>query len=127
MRFDVTVLLNTTPAGADEDCPPVHEESLAIFVRAVGDPRLRPADTLTTVGTLTVEAENSGAAAEEAFVAGNAPYDTPQVRQYTSWGVRSLSVVDVVVVATPDGPAAYECDSFGWRTLDLRDYTVVAR
>jgi hypothetical protein len=127
MRFDVTDLHNTTPAGADEDCPPVPEESLAIFVRAVGDPRLRRADTLTTVGTLTVEAEGSRAAAEEACVAGNTPGETAESRRYDAWGVRSLSVGDVVVVTTPDGAAAYECHICGWRTLDLRDYTVVAR
>lgn len=66
------------------------EGRLAIYDRDEG-PRARPDDTLQRVGTLTVEAASLEGALEAVYEAGNAPFDTPQVREYRSWRVRSVS------------------------------------
>lgn len=90
---------------------------LAIFARIGESPRVRPGDTVRLAGRLTLAAPDPEAAAEQAFIAGNDD-DGDAATAYRSWGVRSLSVGDVVAVHTADGVRAYGCDSVGWHPVD---------
>lgn len=99
-------------------------DASAIFLRYPGRPRLVAGDRLRAVVVLDLPAASAQGAASAAFAAGNSPYADPGVEAYAAARVRSLSVGDVVIVETPDGPAAFACDSFGWSSVDLRDYRV---
>ncbi len=88
-----------------------------------------PFDTapLRRVMNLTVEAETSMGAADEAFHIGNAPW-SPADAEGVAWdpSVRSMSSSDVVLVHTPDGPVAYGCLSFGWKRLERLPLSIEA-
>lgn len=119
--FAVEILHNVTPD------PQRGGESLAIFCRFGRDvPRCQPGDQLDRVALLLLDAPTAARAADAAFAAGNSPYDTdPGVLEYRAAEVRSLCVGDVVVVHTPDGPAAYACEPIGWTSVNLADFEVV--
>lgn len=83
---------------------------------------------LRRVMNLTVEAETSEGAADEAFHIGNAPWN-PADSEGNIWShnsVRSMSSSDVVLVHTPDGPVAYGCLSVGWLRLEQMPLNIVA-
>lgn len=83
---------------------------------------------LRRVMNLTVEAENSGGAADLAFHIANAPWN-PADAEGVVWPhhrIRSMSSSDVVLVHTPDGPVAYGCLSFGWKRLEYLPQSIVA-
>lgn len=135
--FTVDVFHNVTTtveaaARGDEDCARLVEanagygESPAAFSRLGGLKKARSGDRLRKVVTLMLEtAYGSRGAAEAAFVAGNSPYSDQGVTEYRAAQVRSLSVGDVVVVHTPDGPGAYACESQGWQDVALADFEIV--
>lgn len=100
----------------------------AIFCRL--RPGARPGDRLYFAALLRVQAMSARAAAEEAFAAGNgvgahaADY-AAQLAGAPDDALRSVSVGDVVVVETPDGPAAFACEGLGWASVDLADFVIV--
>lgn len=105
------------------------EGRTAIFDRD-GDQRAQPGDTLVHVGTLTVQAGSLEGALEAVYEAGNAPFDTPQVREYRTWHVRSLCAGDVVSVTAVDGcelpqPEVFSCEPVGWVQTALGLFTLV--
>jgi len=79
----------------------------------------RAGDELGLVDVRTVEAASAEAAAEAAFAFGG---NHPELG--VTWAHRSVSTGDVVVVETPDGPAAFACDAFGWAPVDLAAFLV---
>lgn len=129
-----TILLNTTTIGdlaANGDAKsaaliaadPTYVEALAIFGRfPKGDKApIEPGDRLTVVGTLDFpDAATTADACNAAFEAGNAPYDTANVRLYRSWQVRSLSVGDVVLT---EG-RAFAVAGCGWQEVALTSYKI---
>jgi hypothetical protein len=101
VQYTVTVLHNVTRTP---------EGRTAIFDR--DDTRCLPGDVLRQVGTLTITADTPAAALEAVYEAGNAPFDTPQVREYRSWRVRSLCAGDVLEVQP--GGLVLACEPMGW-------------
>lgn len=134
-KFEVDVFHNVTTtaeaaARGDEDCArlvaadPGYGDGYAPFSR-IGGSKARAGDRLRKVVTLTLEtAYGSRGAADAAFVAGNSPYSDQGVAEYRTAQVRSLSVGDVVVVHTPDGPGVYACESDGWQDVALADFQI---
>lgn len=132
--FKVDIFHNVTTTGeaaakGDEDCARLvaadagYAECSAPFSRLAG-PKTQPDDRLRKVVTLTLEAGDSYGAADAAFEAGNAPFDTPATRAYRAARVRSLSTGDVVVVHTPRGADNFACESVGWASVALSDFEI---
>lgn len=88
----------------------------APFARFGDEPKAQRGDQIRYVGTLEVDVETDVDACARAFYAGNADDGGWLVSLYQSWGVRSLSVGDVVVVRVTYGgrPTVYFCASQGW-------------
>lgn len=126
----ITVYLNTTThAEAHErgtegslGYSPNHADALAIFMRGHRESHAAPGDRLQKVGSFEVAAQTAQYAAEQAFAVGNGASE--QSAAYYAHGVRSFSCGDVVVVETPDGPAAFVCESSGFSSADLSDFEV---
>ena len=79
----------------------------------------RPGDLLVHVGTLEVEAESTETVLEVVFDIGNGMSDEPgDSDTYYELARRSLSVGDVVVIHTPDGPLIRACASAGWDSIE---------
>ena len=116
--FDVELHLNETTT---------YEGYPAAFMR-IGRDKVEAGDSFRYVTTLRLEAPTARATLEMAFAAGNAnDVDVPGSREYDRYGERSLSVGDVVVVHTPDGPLIVWVDSIGWRDIediDLYNLTI---
>lgn len=120
MRFEVECFENVDAFGRNGATP----------YRGPGFDAAFPFHTapLRRVANLTVEADTSMGAADEAFVIANAPWE-PQDAEGRTWPhhqVRSMCSTDVVVVHTPDGTVAYGCLSVGWATLPQLPLNVVA-
>lgn len=130
--MNITIYLNvTTHAEAHANgtegklgYSPNHAESLAIFLRGHGDDEshAQPGDRLVKVGEFEVTAASALEAAECAYAIGNGA--SAQSADYYAAKVRSFSTGDVVVVDTPDGPAAFTCESFGFSTANFEDFRV---
>jgi hypothetical protein len=132
-EFQVDIYLNETTtaeaaANGDEDCARLvradsgYGEGLAIFSRLRRSAAARPGDRLRHVHTATVTAPSSLWAADVAFALGNGAHADSDA--YYAHRIRSVSVGDVVVVHTPDGPAPHACQSSGWADVALADFEI---
>lgn len=80
---------------------------------------VQPGELLVHVGTLDVAAESAQAALEVVFDIGNGASDEPgESAAYYAFARRSMSVGDVVMIHTPDGPQVSACASAGWDSIE---------
>ncbi len=126
LYLNVTTVADARAAGddgvADLDG---RDTSPAIFCRFGFGARHRAGDRLRFVERFDVVATSALYAAEVGFAIGNLDADRhPDAEVYRSHHVRSVSVGDVVVVHTPDGPAAYAVESFGFGVVDLGSFVI---
>lgn len=122
---NVTTVADLAAAGDAESAALIARDKdygrgLAIFRRMPKDDKapIEPGDRLRYVGTLNfpdLTKPDWGVldVCNAAYAAGNAP-GGPNVEEYRSWQVRSLSVGDVVLT---EGEA-FACAPYGWTKID---------